>query len=135
MFKEGNSFKVYMIHWKCSVQRPETLLKRDSNTGFFTVVFAKFLRTPIFKNTYFEEHLRTTASDDNIEATVLTYFRPQAYITTVAITQFYFYFIILIDYLEVIQKLFLRTLHEKCRLNYILFIKGVLLRNTKDSPI
>ena len=28
--------------------RPATLLKRDSDTGFFSVRFAKFLRTPLF---------------------------------------------------------------------------------------
>ena len=33
--------------------RPATLLKRDSNTG------------EIFKNTYFEEHMRTAASNKN----------------------------------------------------------------------
>ena len=38
--------------------RATTLLKRDSNTS----VFLWNLR--IFKNTYFEEHLRTTASPD-----------------------------------------------------------------------
>ena len=35
--------------------RPVTVLKRDSNTG----VFLKYWKT--FKNSYFEEHLRTTA--------------------------------------------------------------------------
>ena len=36
--------------------RPATLLKIDSNTGVFWEI------SDIIKNTYFEEHLRTTAS-------------------------------------------------------------------------
>ena len=36
--------------------RPATLLKRDSNTFSYEMY-------EIFKNTYFEEHLRMTASD------------------------------------------------------------------------
>ena len=37
-----------------------SLLKRDANTGVFTVNIAKFLRTPILKN-----HLRTAVSGMN----------------------------------------------------------------------
>ena len=37
--------------------KPATLIKRDSDTGFFSVNFAKFLRTPIFP-----EHFHATAS-------------------------------------------------------------------------
>ena len=38
--------------------RTATLLKRDSNTNFFSVKFAMFLRTPCFT-----EHLQVSASD------------------------------------------------------------------------
>ena len=37
--------------------RPATLLKRDSNTNVFLWILQ------IFKNSYFDEHLLTTASD------------------------------------------------------------------------
>ena len=35
---------------KVMIIRPATLLKRDSNTGFFPVKFARFLITLILKN-------------------------------------------------------------------------------------
>ena len=41
----------------------------------FPVKFAKFLRTPIFKNTYFEEHRRTTASDFSYMGIAMKYNR------------------------------------------------------------
>ena len=43
--------------------RPETLSKRDSNTGVFCET------CEIFKNTYFEEHLRKTASTEFVAPT------------------------------------------------------------------
>ena len=41
---------------KLKAFRPATLLKRDSNTGLFSCGYCQN-----FKNTYFEEHLRTAA--------------------------------------------------------------------------
>ena len=46
--------------------RPATLLKRDSNTG------ASCQYCEIFKNTYFEEHLRMTASGKNAVNKILS---------------------------------------------------------------
>ena len=39
-----------LLFYKVVGLRPVTLLKRDSSTGVFPVKFAKFLRTPILKN-------------------------------------------------------------------------------------
>ena len=48
----------YILHSDClQAFRATTLLKRSSNTGPLLWILQK-----IFKNTYFEEHLRTTAS-------------------------------------------------------------------------
>ena len=44
--------------------RPETLLKRDSDTG----ISCEFCE--IFKNTFFTEHLRTTASESPLFYTI-----------------------------------------------------------------
>ena len=46
---------------KLQTFRPAILWKRDSNTGTFPVNIAKHLRTPLLKNTSFEEHLWTAA--------------------------------------------------------------------------
>ena len=46
--------------------RPVTLLKRDSNTGVFLYIMR------IFKNTYFEEYLRTTGSITDAKRLPLT---------------------------------------------------------------
>ena len=44
---------------KLQALRPVTLLKRDSDTGFFSCEYCE-----IFKNTYFEEHLRTAVTEN-----------------------------------------------------------------------
>ena len=52
--------------------RSATLLKRDSNTGLFLWLLRNF------KDTYFEKHLRTAASENLSRAAILTsrrYFR------------------------------------------------------------
>ena len=55
---------------------PATLVKRNSDADAFPVNFAKFLRTPIFKNTYFEEHQEIGASKCYASKRVKVVFTP-----------------------------------------------------------
>ena len=56
-YSEENTYVGISFSIKMQAFRPAALLKRDSNTW----VFLRILR--IFKNTYFEEHLWTAASE------------------------------------------------------------------------
>ena len=61
VFKNFANFTGKHLCWslfleKLQVFRSAILLERDSNTGFSCEIYE------IFKNTYFEEHLRTAAS-------------------------------------------------------------------------
>ena len=56
-------WRLFLVKLKAS--RIATLLKRDSKTGVFCV------NSEIFKNTYFEKHLRTAASETHLINTKL----------------------------------------------------------------
>ena len=61
--------KIFFTHniFNCQTPRlrPSTLLKRDFNTGVFLLNVCK-----IFKNTNFEEHLLTAASESRFSSTL-----------------------------------------------------------------
>ena len=57
-FEKSCSWKFHKIHGKTPVPEPCNFIKKDTLTQFFSCEFSE-----IFKNIFFTEHLRTTATE------------------------------------------------------------------------